>query len=102
MVRRHKRSGGACALNRKLDSGGGGRCVANFLPRNESEELPGPLDRGLDGPHSQLEEMEEEKILMSDYFVNFSSITQGGQAIVRSSCKNKQRLKLVILGPHTR
>jgi len=40
--------------------------------------------------------------IKTDYFVNFSSVTQGGQAIVRRSRKNKQHLKVVILGPHTR
>jgi len=67
MVRRHKGSGAVCSLTRKLGSGGGGRCVANFLPRPcHSEELSAvPLHRRLDGPHSQLEEMEEEKNLMS-------------------------------------
>lgn len=72
--------------------------------------LPVPLHRRLDSPHSQLEEMEEKKIsslcwkstIKTDYFVNFLSITQeGGQAIARSSYKNKQYLKAVIVGPHT-
>jgi len=37
-------------------------CPGLFILRNC---LPVPLHRRLDGPHSQLEEMEEEKNLMS-------------------------------------